>query len=80
MRTDVGNRRADQRPPATIDLDGTGLDGRWRFGIAYSRGDWTGPTPPLPTVLREDLGLRLEQRDGPVDVIVIESVERPSEN
>lgn len=63
-----------------LTLDGTGLDGRWRFGIAYSRGDGTGPTPPLPTVLREELGLRLEQRDGPVDVIVIESVERPSEN
>jgi uncharacterized protein (TIGR03435 family) len=63
-----------------LTLDGTGLEGRWRFGIVYSSGDGTGPTPPLPTVLREDLGLRLEQRDGPVDVIVIESVERPSEN
>jgi len=33
--------------------------------------------PPLSTALREQLGLRLETASGPVEVLVIESVERP---
>jgi uncharacterized protein (TIGR03435 family) len=36
--------------------------------------------PSLTTALQEQLGLRLESTKGPVDVIVIESVQRPSEN
>jgi uncharacterized protein (TIGR03435 family) len=35
-----------------------------------------GP-PPLFTALREQLGLRLEGARGPVEVLVIESIERP---
>lgn len=42
--------------------------------------------PPLPdgpdifTALREQLGLRLEKGKGPVDFLVVEHVEKPSEN
>jgi uncharacterized protein (TIGR03435 family) len=32
------------------------------------------------TALEEQLGLKLESTKGPVDVIVIDHVERPSEN
>jgi uncharacterized protein (TIGR03435 family) len=62
-------------------VDDTGLQGRWRFAVFYA--DETGgggTTPPLPTVLRDELGLKLEQRQGPVEMIVIESAERPAEN
>jgi uncharacterized protein (TIGR03435 family) len=44
------------------------------------------PMPALPdgpdifTALREQLGLRLEKGKGPVDYLVIEHVEKPSEN
>jgi uncharacterized protein (TIGR03435 family) len=36
--------------------------------------------PDLFTALREQLGLRLEKGKGPVDHLVIESVQKPSEN
>jgi hypothetical protein len=36
--------------------------------------------PPIRQAIREQLGLRLERTRAPVEVIVIEHVERPSEN
>ena len=46
--------------------------------IAPPPADPNGPS--LFTALQEQLGLRLESTKGPVDVLVIDSVERPSEN
>jgi uncharacterized protein (TIGR03435 family) len=40
--------------------------------------DSEGPT--LTTAIQEQLGLRLESTKGPVEVIVIDSVQRPTEN
>ena len=36
--------------------------------------------PSIFTAIQEQLGLRLDSAKGPVDVIVIDSVQRPSEN
>jgi uncharacterized protein (TIGR03435 family) len=36
--------------------------------------------PPLPTALQDQLGLKLESTRGPVDVLVIDHVEKPAEN
>jgi uncharacterized protein (TIGR03435 family) len=65
----------------TIVVDETGLTGRWRFAV-FSAADPPAPDAPapFPTVLREELGLSLEPRLGPIETIVIESLERPSEN
>ena len=55
-------------------------------GLGRDRGD-PGPAPSLNpsgpsifTAVQEQLGLRLESARGPVEVLVIDSVERPSEN
>lgn len=34
--------------------------------------------PPLVTALQEQLGLKVEAAKGPVDVLVIDSVEHPT--
>ena len=75
----------------TIVVDRTGLTGQWRFDVYYGAEiripgvDTSKETvnPDLPSfegALREQLGLRLERTRGPVPVIVIESVERPTPN
>jgi uncharacterized protein (TIGR03435 family) len=55
--------------------------------IAGGAGAGTGAPPPpdasepsLFTALEEQLGLKLESQKGPVDIIVIDHVEPPSEN
>ena len=36
--------------------------------------------PALPTALQEQLGLRLESGKGPVEMIVIDSIDQPTED
>jgi uncharacterized protein (TIGR03435 family) len=38
------------------------------------------PTPSLKSELQEKLGLKLEATRMPIEILVIENVERPSEN
>jgi uncharacterized protein (TIGR03435 family) len=69
-------------------LDRTGLSGAFDFKMewmpdvaqadAVTPGDPTGPS--LFTALQEQLGLKLESTKGPVEVLVIDQVEKPSEN
>jgi uncharacterized protein (TIGR03435 family) len=47
-------------------------------GIPVPRPDPNGPS--LFTAVQEQLGLKLESQKGPVEIMVIDHVERPSEN
>ena len=76
-------------------VDKTGLQGRYDFTLTWTpddsqfrglgvrvpppSGDANAP-PGLFTAIQEQLGLKLESTNAPVDVLVIDRVEKPSEN
>ena len=60
-------------------VNATGLAGSYDWRIAFSLRDQIDSTmPSIYTAIREQLGLRLEPRTGPVEVLVIDSVEQPT--
>jgi uncharacterized protein (TIGR03435 family) len=65
-------------------VDKTGLTGEYDFDFRYAEDQAaSSPDSELPdflTALREQLGLRLEGQQGPVDVIVIDRAEKASAN
>ena len=67
-------------------LDRTGLDGAFDIDLTYTPDNPVVDTsnapnaPSLITALREQLGLRLESTRAPVEVLVVDSVQKPSEN
>jgi uncharacterized protein (TIGR03435 family) len=62
-------------------IDATGLRGDFAFTMEWSRGPGESDAgPSLFTAVQEQLGLRLESARGPVEVLVIDHVEKPSEN
>jgi len=76
-------------------VDKTGLTGRWDFAIRWtpdeSQFGGLGVRVPAPTndanappgiftAFTEQLGLKLDPTRAPVDVLVIDKVEKPSEN
>jgi uncharacterized protein (TIGR03435 family) len=66
-----------------VIIDKTGLTGQYDFDLAWARRDDpdSGESgPSVFTALQEQLGLRLEPAKAPLDVVVIDHIERPSEN
>jgi uncharacterized protein (TIGR03435 family) len=64
-------------------LDRTGLTGPFDYDIVFSREDNpsdTGGPPALATALQEEMGLRLEKTRSPVEIIVVDHVEKPTGN
>lgn len=66
-------------------IDRTNLTGRFDFKLEWApEQSGNAPAdisaPSLFTALQEQLGLKLEAQRAPVEVVVIESAERPSEN
>jgi uncharacterized protein (TIGR03435 family) len=72
-------------------VDQTGLTGRYDFDLDWAPDDSqfggdapkpTDSTPSLPLfeAMQQQLGLRLEATRGAVDALVVDGVERPSEN
>lgn len=72
-------------------VDRTGLSGRFDFTLEWTSDEsqFGGALPPPPAeptkpglfvALQEQMGLKLEAMKGPVEAMVIDRVERPSEN
>jgi uncharacterized protein (TIGR03435 family) len=64
-------------------VDRTGLTGEYSFDVAFAPqdarpGDSTAAS--IFTALQEQVGLRLEDSRAPIEVLVIDRAERPSEN
>ena len=78
------------RDDARLVIDKTGLSGRFAFTLAWTPEqipDTPPPPgippvdpngPPLVTALQEQLGLKLQAARSRMDVIVIDSVDRPT--
>jgi uncharacterized protein (TIGR03435 family) len=71
-------------PMSRMVLDRTGLSGVFNFTLDFvpdgSPIDASQNLPSLQTALQEQLGLKLEPARGPVEFLVIDHVERPTEN
>ncbi len=62
-------------------IDRTGLTGFWDWTLEWDPDpNADSQLPSLFTALQEQLGLRLEGQKGPVPMLVIDSVEKPSDN
>jgi uncharacterized protein (TIGR03435 family) len=66
-------------------VDRTGLTGTYDLNALYIPDDrkLDPDVPPGPTfeqALREELGLRVEKGKGPVEVLVVDHMEKPSPN
>jgi uncharacterized protein (TIGR03435 family) len=79
-------RRSVDRPV----INDTGVKGAYSFKLAWTEDKRIGPgaveasdpadAPSVFTALQERLGLKLEARRVPVEVLVLDRVERPAEN
>lgn len=58
-------------------VDRTGLAGVFDVDLTWNESD---EGPSLFTAIREQLGLKLDAARGPVDVLVIDSAERPTDD
>ena len=62
-------------------LDRTGLKGVYNFSLVWTPDAIADPTEPsIFTAVRQQLGLKLESKRAPVEFLVIDRLERPSEN
>ncbi len=67
----------------TSVIDETGLSGNYYFGFLYAKEGQEADTdlPSLFSALQAELGLKLEKRRAPVEVLVVDHIEKtPSEN
>ncbi|QEE29995.1 TIGR03435 family protein [Terriglobus albidus] len=70
-------------------VDASGITGRYDMEINFTPPEGPmklngqpipDPPPSIFTAIQEQLGLKLEKRRGPVEVLVIDHVEMPTEN
>jgi uncharacterized protein (TIGR03435 family) len=65
-------------------VDATGLSGNFEWLLTFARvpnsavASGSGDAPELFTAVQEQLGLKLEARQAPVEVLAVDSVELPT--
>ena len=70
-------------PMGRTVVDRTGLEGLYDFEVTYApQGPDAGPSdaPSLFTALQEQVGLKLDPEKELVEVLVVQRIERPTEN
>jgi len=63
-----------------VVIDRTGLAGRFDVELDWSPDQSATDKPSVFAAVQEQLGLKLESQRAPVDVLVIDHVERPTED
>lgn len=62
-------------------IDKTGLTGNYDFVIKFSsRADSNSDAPSFFTAIEEELGLKLQPTKAPLELLVIDNAERPTQN
>lgn len=61
-------------------LDRTGVSGVFDVDLKWASDSDTDAGPSLFTAVQEQLGLKLEARKSPIEVLVISHINRPSQN
>lgn len=73
-------------------IDKTGLTGKYNFELKWTpehgvqastdngQADPENSAPSIFTALQEQLGLKLQSSRGPVETLVVDHIEMPSEN
>jgi uncharacterized protein (TIGR03435 family) len=60
-------------------VDRTGLEGKYGVELEFSRRDGDD-LPSIFTAVQDQLGLRLETGKAPIEMLVIDHIEKASEN
>jgi uncharacterized protein (TIGR03435 family) len=63
-----------------IVVDRTNLKGGFEIDLEWSPDQRASDKPSIFTAVQEQLGLKLQSAREPVDVVVLDHIERPSEN
>ena len=63
-----------------VILDKTGLNALYNIDLTWAPDNEPDDGPSIFTALQEQAGLKLEPAKAPLDVVVIDHIERPSEN
>ena len=61
--------------------DDTGLTGRYDFALYWAARQGDDGSPELPEAVQQQLGLKLERKKGPIDMLVVDRADKtPREN
>jgi len=74
----VGQLAGQLGGPVTDD---TGLTGRYDFALYWAARQGDDGSPELPEAVQQQLGLKLERKKGPIDMLVVDRADKtPREN